>query len=97
MTFKSKNWFHKDNGLKGGRPKQDSKIYKKIPNIKFVYITPEQYEKLLEKYGEKTLYKALSLLDNWLSSGSPYAEKYLDKNHYAYFRSDSWVIYEASK
>lgn len=97
MTFKRKNWFYKYNGRKGGRPKQDSKIYIQIPNIKLVSITPEQYEILLKKYGENVLKKAFLILDNWLCSGSPHAEKFIGKNNYAHFRSDGWVIHEATK
>ena len=97
MTFKSKKWFHQNNGSKGGRPKQDSKVYIKIPEINLVNITPEQYETLIIKYGDKIVKKALLALDKWLASGSPSAEKYLNKNHYAHFRSDGWVLHQASK
>ena len=97
MTFKSKNWFYKNNGQKGGRPKQDSKIYITIPNIKFVMLTQQQYDKLCEHYGCEILKKAISILDNWFLSGSPKAEKYLGRNNYAHFRSDGWVINEAIK
>ena len=95
MTFKCKNLFHKENGEKGGRPKQDSNIYIKIPGIALVILTPIQYDKLICKYGERIVHKALMILDNWLCSGSPDAEKYIGKNNYAHFRSDGWVINEA--
>ena len=95
MTFKKKNCFHKNNGLKGGRPKQDSEIYIKIPNIKLVNITSKQYETLLNRYEDKILQKALLILDNWLCSKSPYSEKYIGRNHYALFRRDGWIINEA--
>ena len=97
MTFKSKKWFHQNNGSKGGRPKQDSKVYIKIPEINLVNITPEQYETLIEKYGDTIVKNALSILDRWLNSGSRSAEKYIGKNHYAHFRSDGWVLHEALK
>jgi hypothetical protein len=97
MTFKSKKWFYQNNGSKGGRPKQDSKVYIKIPDINFVNITPKQYETLIKKYGNKIVKKALSILDHWLNSGSPSAAKYIGKNNYAHFRSDGWVLHEALK
>lgn len=97
MTFRSKKWFHKHNGRKGGRPMQDKQIYIKIPEIKLVNLTYHQYETLLNRYGKKIITKAISLLDDWLRSGSPSAVKYIGKNNYAHFRSDGWVINEALK
>ena len=97
MTFKSKKFFYRINGQKGGRPKSKTQIYIKLPEIKFVHLTPDQYKKLTERYGCKILWKALFILDSWLSSGSPIAEKYIGKNNYAHFRSDGWVINEAIK
>ena len=97
MTFKTKDYYRQNNGCKGGRPKQDSEIYIKIPDIKQVNITPKQYETLLKKYGDKILQKALLILDNWLNSGSPQAEKYIGKNHYSHFRSDGQIINTAKR
>ena len=97
MTFKSKKCFYKDNGKKGGRPKQDSKIYIQIPDIKLVHLTKPQYNTLVEKYGHELISRAIKILDNWLMSGSPYASKYIGKNNYAHFRIDGWVINEASR
>ena len=97
MTFKSKMGFHKDNGQKGGRPKQAQQIYIKLPEVKLVNLTCNQYETLLKKYGKNIITKAISLLDGWLRSGSPSAGKYIGKNNYAHFRSDGWVINEAIK
>lgn len=97
MTFKSKKWFRKSNGKKGGRPKQDSQIYITLPEIEFVNLTSNQYKILVNKYGCEVLKKAILVLDNWLGSGSPTAIKYIGKNNYAHFRSDGWVINEALK
>ena len=97
MTFYKKNFYYKNNGLKGGRPKQDSKIYIKIPEINLVILTPSQYDTLAAKYGHELLTKALKILDKWFMSGSPLAVKYIGKNNYAHFRSDGWVINEARK
>ncbi|MCQ2743800.1 MAG: hypothetical protein MJ230_03260 [bacterium] len=95
MTFKSKKWFYKENGNKGGRPKQDSKTYIKIPEITLVILTPSQYNTLVEKYGHELFSRALKILDKWFMSGSPSAMKYVGKNNYAHFRTDGWVINEA--
>ncbi len=95
MTFKSKKSFYKNNGNKGGRPRQDSQIYIKIPNVTIVNLTSNQYETLLKKYGCKILKTALKILDKWLKSGSPEAVRYVGKNNYAHFRADGWVINEA--
>lgn len=96
MTFKGKN-FRKINGQKGGRPKQDSQIYIKIPEINLVKLTSSQYETLSDKYGDEILKKALNIFEAWLKSGSPCASKYIGKNNYAHFRSDGWVINEAKR
>lgn len=80
---------------KVGRPKQDSKIRILIPGITQVIITPEQYQKLIIQYGENIVSFSLKLLDDWLNSSSPVANKYVGKNNYAFFRSDGWLINEA--
>ena len=85
------------NGQKGGRPKQDSKIRIELPDIDLVVLTPDQYGTLLEKYGYELLRRALEILDNWLKSGSKYANKHIGKNNYAHFRSDGWVVNEAKR
>lgn len=97
MTFRSKTWFHVVNGKKGGRRKQDEQIYIKIPNITLVNLTSQQYEVLIKRYGNEIITKAISILDDWLRSGSSSAEKYIGKNNYSHFRKDGWVINEAMK
>ena len=82
---------------KGGRPKQDSKIRIFIPGITQVIITPKQYDILIAKYDLELISFALTLLDDWLNSHSPVANKYIGKNNYAFFRSDGWVINEAKR
>lgn len=94
MTFVSKNSFHKTNGQKGGRPKQDSKNIIELPDIKWVILTPQQHESLLKKYGYELLQTALFILDNWLKTRKPSQQ---NKNHYAQFRSDGWLINEAKR
>lgn len=95
MNIKNRKLICKYNGQKGGRPKQDSGIRIKLPEIELVILTPTQYGSLLEKYGYDLLRKALLILDNWLKSGSKQSEKYVGKNNYAHFRSDGWVVNEA--
>ena len=87
----------RQNGLKGGRPKQDSTIRIELPDIDLVILTPSQYGSLLEKYGYDLLKKALVILDEWLLSGGKASQKYVGKNNYAHFRSDGWVVNEAKR
>lgn len=83
------------NGKKGGRPRYNSNYKIEIPEIELVILTPNQYGSLVERYGYELLKRALNILENWLQSGSPEAEKYKGKNNYAHFRSDGWVINSA--
>ena len=92
MILKDKKIVSQNNGQKGGRPKQDSKIRIELPEIEFVILTPNQYSSLIEKYGYELIRKALEILDNWLKRGSKDSKKYRGKNNYAHFRSDGWVI-----
>ncbi len=85
----------RNNGKKGGRPKQDSTIRIELPDIELVILTPNQYGSLLEKYGYDLLRKSILILDKWLKSGGKSSEKYVGRNNYAHFRSDGWVINEA--
>ena len=87
----------KRNGKLGGRPKSITDAIFVIPDIKFVVITPTQYNSLLEKYGYDLLNTALQILDEWLSNGKSVSKKYLGKNNYGHFRSDGWVINSAKK
>ena len=92
MKLNTKKDISRNNGKKGGRPKQDSKIRIELPEIEFVILTPQQYHLLLEKYGYELIKKALKILDSWLKEGSKASKKYKGKNNYAHFRSDGWVI-----
>jgi len=85
------------NGKKGGRPKQDSNIHIKLPDIELVILTPTQYNSLLEKYGYELIKKATLILDDWLKTRNKFALKYIGKNNYAHFRSDGWVINTAKE
>lgn len=92
MIIKNRKLICKNNGKKGGRPKQNSEIRIELPNVDLVILTPIQYGSLLEKYGYSLLQRALLILDEWLKSGSKVAIKYVGKNNYAHFRSDGWVV-----
>ena len=95
MLSKDRKIISKQNGKKGGRPKQDSKIRIELPDIDLVILTPTQYGSLVEKYGYELLRKAVLIFDSWLKSGSKISNKYVGKNNYAHFRSDGWVVNEA--
>ena len=84
----------KNNGQKGGRPKQDSKINIKLPESDVVILTPAQYGRLKNKYGDDLLHNAIKILGDWLKTGG---KKYVGKNHYAHFRRDGWLINEAAR
>lgn len=83
---------HKVNSLKD-KDKDKDKIQDKDKNknnrygeLKNVILTQEQYETLSGKY--PNLNMAIEKLDTWLgTSGS----KNRNKNHFAYFKSNSWV------
>ena len=92
MILKDKKIVSQNNGKKGGRPKQDSKIRIELPEIELVILTPNQYSSLIEKYGYELIRKALEILDSWLKRRSKDSKKYRGKNNYAHFRSDGWVI-----
>ena len=58
----------------------------------YVLLTEEQYERLSAKNDNFDI--AVEKLDTWLgTSGS----KYRNKNHYAYFKSNSWVWNDLKK
>ena len=95
MRIKDRKLICKQNGQKGGRPKQDSKIRIELPDTDLVILTPTQYGSLLEKYGYELLRKSLLIFDSWLKSGSKTSNKYVGKNNYAHFRSDGWIVNEA--
>lgn len=86
----------KDNSLKD-KDKNKDKDKDKIKNNRYgecknVLLTEEQYNKLIAENDNFDL--AVERLDTWLgTSGS----KYKNKNHYAYFKSNSWVWKDLKK
>ena len=97
MIIDRRSFVSKDNGKRGGRPKQDSKIRIELPDIELVILTPTQYGSLVERYGYELIRKSLLILDDWLKTGGKASKKYVGKNNYAHFRSDGWVVNEAKR
>ena len=72
----------KDN-LSYTQVKHKDNFYGELNNVR---LTEEQYLSLKEKH--PNIDEAIEVVDTWLgTSGS----KYKNKNHYAYFKSNSWV------
>ncbi|DAB04764.1 TPA: hypothetical protein CPT89_01145 [Candidatus Gastranaerophilales bacterium HUM_11] len=63
-----------------------------LEGIEFVNLTEEQYNKLCDKYGKDNADRCISILDNWLARKGQTAKQYIGNNHYAFFRSDGWVV-----
>lgn len=75
-------------------PKSEPKPkYKKFIGIEILHtnLTEKDYQKLITKYGEEKTLLAIEEFDIWLGKGTPNAKKYIGKNHYSHFRSDSWT------
>ena len=77
-----------------GRKKIPIKNCIKFKNAPYVNITEEQLAKLNYKYGTLFVKKAIEILNEWLKTNSKEAKKYINKNNYGHFRSDSWLIYQ---
>ena len=68
---------------RNGNKKQETEKYGELG---YVRLTPEQYNTLKTKY--PNFESAVEVLDTWLgTTGS----KHRNKNHFAYFKSNSWV------
>lgn len=75
----------KENKIKQNKIKENI-LYNNYGELKNVCLKQEDYEKLLSIH--PNLNEAIEVLDTWLgTSGS----KNKNKNHYAYFKSNSWV------
>ena len=68
---------------RNGNKKQETEKYGELG---YVRLTAEQYTTLKEKY--PNLDEAIEVLDTWLGTNG---SKHRNKNHYAYFKSNSWV------
>lgn len=88
----------KSNGEKGGRPSRPTIQDRMIVNdIDFVNLEKSDYDKLVEKFNKEVIDTGIQILDNWLAKGSKTSKEHIGKNHYGFFRKDSWVINEAKK
>lgn len=88
----------KINGEKGGRPAKPVIQDRLLRNdIDFVNLEKSDYEKLINKFDKSIIDTGIQILDNWLAKGSKTAKEYIGKNHYGFFRRDSWVVNEAKK
>ena len=68
---------------RNGNKKQETERYGELG---YVRLTPEQYNTLKSKY--PNFEAGVEVLDTWLgTTGS----KHRNKNHFAYFKSNSWV------
>lgn len=78
---------HNDNGNdnKNDNGNENSK-YGELKNVR---LTPEQYTHLKEKHPH--IDDAIEVLDTWLGKNSKSAKEARGKNHYAYFKENSWV------
>lgn len=68
---------------RNGNKKQETEKYGELG---YVRLTAEQYATLKEKY--PNLDAAIEVLDTWLGTNG---SKHRNKNHYAYFKQNSWV------
>ncbi len=80
-----------------GRKKIPIKKSLKLTNAPYVNLTEEQIAKLNYKYGTLFIKKAIEILNDWLQKNTKESKKYLNKNNYGHFRSDSWLIYQTNK
>ena len=80
-----------------GRKKLTTENCIQIANITNVNLTQEQLDKLNQKYGVLFIKNAINILDKWLERKTQRTKKYLNKNNYPDFRSDSWIIHAAKQ
>lgn len=78
------NSFNNDNDNKNDNKNVNDN--KKYGELGYVRLTDEQYTTLKEKY--PNLDEAIEVLDTWLGTNG---SKHRNKNHYAYFKQNSWV------
>ena len=76
----------KDKDKVKDKNKDKDNLYGELNNV---HLTEEQYLYLKEKHPE--LDQAIEVLDTWLGKESKAAKEARGKNHYAYFKSNSWV------
>ncbi len=98
ILIKKQQYMKKKRTLKHlGRKKVGTKDSIKIKGAELVNITASQYSTLEQRYGHIFIDKAIIILNEWLKTMSKTSKKYLNKNNYGHFRSDSWIIMETKK
>lgn len=79
----------------GNANDEDLKVFEEYEHIR---LTEDDYSVLVERHGEDFVKKALSILDSWLSRGTPNARKYLNnKSHRGFFRADCWLVQQTNE
>ena len=76
----------KDKDKDKSKDKVKDNMYGELKNVR---LTEEQYNSLKEKCNN--LDEAIEVLDTWLGTPSKTAREARGKNHYAYFKSNSWI------
>lgn len=89
----TKRWQKQTKKGKVSEPKEEPKIdYVKFDNFEFVKLTADEWQKILEKWGNTKAIAMVEYLDIWLDSGTKKAkEARKAKSHKSYFRCDGWV------
>lgn len=82
---------------KGGRRKVSVNECIKLKENELVNLTKNQYSKLIHKYGYLFIKNAINIFNEWLKQNTNISKRYLDKNNYAHFRIDGWVIAQTQK
>lgn len=79
----------KDNGKDNNKGNCKGGEEKRYGSLQNVILLEKQYEALKESHNN--LDEAIEELDTWLGKNSKSAKEARNKNHYAYFKSNSWV------
>lgn len=91
-------------GKTGQKPKpktpkktKDKPEYMAIPDCEYVLLTQDEHNKIIKKWGEVKAAKMIEILDAWLGRNTKNAIAARGKDHYGYFRKDSWVSNNADE
>lgn len=63
-----------------------------LDGIELVRLTENQYQKLVELYGEDVTIEAIKILEKWFAKKGKVQKGYIGRNNYGHFRKDGWVI-----
>lgn len=77
---------------------KDSDVPYLLECATFIRLSPNEINKLTDKYGDSCTKDMIGILDNWLQSDNTKAIKARDSiSHYSYFRINNWVYKEYQK